>query len=161
MAAMVRQRFPQQADFVGRHVRDLFSLMLEELEERLAGDYPDVTAAHNRVMVMIEPEGSRPIDLARKAQVTRQSMTETLATMARLGLITLEPDPSDRRAKLAVLTPKGWTAMRDGLAAALGIHRHWEGVLGEAKMTRLMRLLRELTDGLAAERAAARARDVS
>lgn len=102
---------------------------------------------------MIEPEGSRPTALARRAQVTRQSMHEVLATMEEAGLIELRPDPLDRRAKLAVLTPAGWEAEREGLQAVLAVHRHWESVIGAGKMGKLMGLLRELLDRLGEERA--------
>ena len=80
--------------------------------------------------------------------MTRQSMHELLASMTRAGLIELRPDPHDRRAKLAVLTPAGWDAEHEGLRAVLALHASWEDTLGATKMRMLVGLLRELLDRL-------------
>jgi DNA-binding MarR family transcriptional regulator len=148
----MHKRFPDQPDFVGRLIRDAFELFIDEIQQRLAPHYPDVTRSHHRVMVVIGPDGTRPSELARMLQVSRQTMQETLAGMVRLDLVTLEPDPHDRRAKVVKLTDFGWDAMRTGLQAALDVHREWESVLGEPAMKRLMTLLRRLVDGVAAAR---------
>ena len=81
-----------------------------------------MTPAQNRVLVLIEPEGSRPAVLASRAEMTRQSMHELLVSMTEAGLIELRPDPHDRRAKLAVLTAAGWDAERVGR-----VLEHYEG----------------------------------
>lgn len=144
-------KFASQPDHIGRLVRNAFSHLTAELNERLSGTHPGVTPAQNRVLVLIEPEGSRPAVLASRAEMTRQSMHELLMTMAAAGLIELRPDPTDGRAKLAVLTAAGWDAEREGLRAVLALHTHWETTLGAAKMHTLIGLLRELLDGLADE----------
>ena len=141
-------KFARQPDHIGRLVRDAFSHLTEELNERLSGFHPGVTPAQNRVLVLIEPGGSRPAVLAARAEMTRQSMHELLASMTRAGLIELRPDPHDRRAKLAVLTPAGWDAEHEGLRAVLALHASWEDTLGATKMRMLVGLLRELLDRL-------------
>jgi DNA-binding MarR family transcriptional regulator len=101
-------------------------------------------------MALIDPAGSRPAELARRAQMTRQSMGEILALLRDLGFVELRPDPEDGRAKIVVLTDSGWDAMRSGLEAVLAVHQHWEALLGQRKMDQLMKLLRELLNALAA-----------
>ena len=144
-------KFARQPDHIGRLVRDAFSHLTAELNERLSGAHPGVTPAQNRVLVLIEPEGSRPAVLASRAEMTRQSMHELLVSMTEAGLIELRADPHDRRAKLAVLTAAGWDAEREGLRAVLALHKHWETTIGATKMRALMSLLRELLDRLADE----------
>jgi len=48
-----------------------------------------------------------PLRLARAFQVTKQTMTSTLARMEAAGLVSIRPDPADGRAKLVALTASG------------------------------------------------------
>lgn len=58
-----------------------------------------------------------PADLASAFQVTRPTMTSTLARMERAGLVAIRADPHDGRAKLVSVTDKG-RKMRDTCIAA-------------------------------------------
>lgn len=58
-----------------------------------------------------------PAELASAFQVTRPTMTSTLARMERAGLVTIRADPNDGRAKRVSLTGKG-RAMRETCIAA-------------------------------------------
>src|SRR3954470_17301283 len=69
-------RFPHQSDFIGRVLREAFGWLLAEVGEHIEQRHPGVTAAQTQVMVMIDSAGTRPAELARRAQVTRQSMAE-------------------------------------------------------------------------------------
>ncbi len=59
-----------------------------------------------------------PAALAKAFQITRPTMTSTLARMARKRLVMIAPDPSDGRAKLVSLTDDG-RAMRELCITAL------------------------------------------
>lgn len=48
-----------------------------------------------------------PVRLARAFQVTKQTMTSTLARLERQGYVRIRADPSDGRAKLVALTAEG------------------------------------------------------
>jgi DNA-binding MarR family transcriptional regulator len=144
-------RFPEQPDFIGRLLRDLFAHQTAEVTRHIARHHPSVTAAQNRVMMMIDPDGTRPAELARRAQITRQSISEALTGLAEAGFIEMRDDPGDGRAKIAALTEDGWRALRLGLEGVLTTHARWEQLIGPTKMRRLMALLRELRDKLDAE----------
>lgn len=58
-----------------------------------------------------------PAELASAFQVTRPTMTSTLARMERAGLVTIRPDPQDGRGKLVSVTDKG-RKMRETCIAA-------------------------------------------
>jgi DNA-binding MarR family transcriptional regulator len=48
-----------------------------------------------------------PVRLARAFQVTKQTMTSTLARLESAGLVAIRPDPADGRGKLVSITPAG------------------------------------------------------
>jgi DNA-binding MarR family transcriptional regulator len=86
-----------------------------ELYRRLAGaGLEGLRVPHTHVSAYIESEGSRLSELARKARMTVPAMLELVDDLERLGYAERRPDPSDRRAKLIVMTDKGWEAMRTG-----------------------------------------------
>ena len=56
-----------------------------------------------------------PAQLAEAFQVARPTMSNTLARMERAGLIAIEPNPDDGRAKRVSLTERGKTVREDCL----------------------------------------------
>jgi DNA-binding MarR family transcriptional regulator len=66
----------------------------------------------------LEKPAESPSRLARAFQVTKGNMTNTLQRLAARGLVTVEPDPADARAKIVRPTPAG-RAARDAALAAL------------------------------------------
>ena len=142
---MVAPRFPEQPDFIGRHLRDLWTTYTEEVTARLQDGHEGITAAQTRIMALIDREGTRPSELARRAQMTRQSMNEALRGLERDGLVEVRDDPSHGRAKVATLTTAGAAGLRDGLRAALAVHDEWRELLGDRKMEQLVKLLGQLS----------------
>jgi DNA-binding MarR family transcriptional regulator len=59
--------------------------------------------------------------------------------------VTIEPDPSDGRAKLVELTERGWQAMDVGLAANADREAAVAERLGERRLAQLRRTLQELS----------------
>jgi DNA-binding MarR family transcriptional regulator len=56
-----------------------------------------------------------PARLARAFQVTKQTMTSTLARLETAGFVEIRADPADGRAKLVSLTPSGRAAHADAI----------------------------------------------
>ncbi len=95
-----------------------------------------------------------PLRLAGAFQVTKQTMTSTLARMEAAGLVATRPDPEDRRAKLVALTPLGGDVHKNclhrmGPALALMVDR-----LPAALVETLLPLLADLQSGLEKTRGA-------
>ncbi len=69
------------------------------------------------------PEGETPLQLSNAFQVPKTSMTHMLASLERHALITLEPNPLDKRSKIARSTPQGATFLStcmEQMSLALG-----------------------------------------
>ena len=102
-----------------------------ELDRRLAErGFDDLRPSSAPVFQHIAPEGSRLSELADRAGVTRQSLAEQIAALERCGYIDRLPDPGDRRARLIVLTDRGWRAVDAGLSIIAEIESGWARELG-------------------------------
>jgi DNA-binding MarR family transcriptional regulator len=147
------QRVPPQTPNMGVLLREPFRIGSELLHEHFAArGHPDVRAPHGNVMQFLENEGSRVSDLARSAQITKQSMAELVAHLESHGYVERVPDPSDRRAKLVRPTKKGLELHALAGEFVVGLEERWGQQLGKAKMRQLKRLLAELNHIAEAER---------
>jgi DNA-binding MarR family transcriptional regulator len=144
-------RFASARPFIGRGLRDAWSHFTTELAEGIRRADAGTTPAMNQVMIVIDLEGTRVGELARRAGVTKQAMAEAVAGLERRGYVRRQPDPSDGRAQLVQLTEAGQAALRRGRAVAESIHDRWTALLGEREMERLVNLLERLTERLDAE----------
>lgn len=95
-------------------------------------------------LVRLDLKDQSPAQLANAIQVTRPTMTSTLSRMAKAGLVTIRPDPSDGRAKLVSLTQAG-RDMRDRCIAAVApLLPVAETALNDAEVIHALDLLRRL-----------------
>ncbi|HWC13137.1 MAG TPA: MarR family winged helix-turn-helix transcriptional regulator [Actinomycetota bacterium] len=101
---------------------------------------------HSAVFAQIDPDGSRLTDLARRANMTPQAMGELVDELEELGYVSRQRDPSDRRAKLIVLTPNGWAAVEAAKQTIGDLEARIDEVLGEEGHRALRRLLTRLLD---------------
>lgn len=107
--------------------RSATRLMVGELVERLhAAGYADITAAQHLVFENLDAGGTRLTTLARRAGMTRQSITELVAVLEANGYLEVTPDPSDRRARLVRLTRQGEALTRRAVAEIAQIEASWQ-----------------------------------
>lgn len=99
---------------------------------------------HSAVFAQIDPDGSRLTELARRANITPQAMGELVDELEELGYITRQPDPTDRRAKLIVLTASGRAAVEAGRQTIVGLEKRITEILGEKEHKSLREMLSEL-----------------
>ena len=80
----------------------------ELLAERFAAaGYGDVRPSYGSVLVpLFEEDGLRPSELARRARLSKQTMTELVRRLEHDGLVERRADPSDGRASLVYLTSR-------------------------------------------------------
>jgi DNA-binding MarR family transcriptional regulator len=106
--------------------------------------FDDIRSAHTAVFQHIRAEGSRLSDLARRAQLTKQSMGYLVDYLEQRGYVERRPDPTDRRASLIFLTERGWDEVRTALGIIAAVEQEWAHQLGAARMEQLRELLTEL-----------------
>ncbi|MET8234279.1 MarR family transcriptional regulator [Micromonospora sp. NPDC005298] len=94
--------------------------------------FDDARPRHGAVLAYLDPEGTRPGELARLAGRNKQTMGAILDELERLGYVRRTPDPADRRAKLIVPTDRGLRFMEvtDGIVDQ--IERTLADALGSA-----------------------------
>lgn len=109
----------------------------------------DLTTAQGRLLAGVDAEGTRLTDLAGRAQITKQSAGFLVDHLERLGYVERVPDPTDARARLIRLAPRGREAQREARVVERRVRREWEEHLGPARMASLedaLASLREITD---------------
>lgn len=109
-----------------------------------AGGFGDLRRSHGVVFEMLDPEGSRITDMARRARITKQGMGQLVAELEELGYLERGPDPTDRRAKRVVMTAKGRAAVEAGLAALSEMEARWAGHIGEQRTRELRTTLTDI-----------------
>jgi len=100
--------------------------------------------SHSAVFAQIRAEGSRLTELARGANMTPQAVGELVDELETLGYVERRPDPTDRRAKLIVLTSRGHECIAAGIATIQGIEERIDQILGPRGHAQLRRLLSTL-----------------
>lgn len=135
---------------------DLGTLMLisyRAMDERVLRSMQEsgynVTVAQARIAQRIADDGSRLTDLARQAQVTKQTASVLVAGLEREGIVERVPDPADGRSRLIRFTPKGQDAARRAAEVVQGVEREWEAHLGPelaGSLRTALVELREVTD---------------
>jgi DNA-binding MarR family transcriptional regulator len=78
----------------------------ELLAERFAAaGFPEVRPSYGSILVpLFEEDGLRMGEIARRARLSKQTMTTMVRLLERDGLVQRRPDPADGRASLVFLT---------------------------------------------------------
>jgi DNA-binding MarR family transcriptional regulator len=111
--------------------------------------FSEWTVAQSRLLMGIDPDGTRLSVLADRAQIAKQTATALVDKLERAGYVTRVPDPTDGRARLVRLTPRAEAALPVARAEEARIEAEWEAHLGTTSMRQLreaLTALREITD---------------
>ncbi len=135
------------------HVAVLFFVAHRAMEQRvldrLRAASHQVTLAQGRVAARIGPDGTRLTELAEAAQVTKQTASVLVDQLEKAGYVERVPDPSDARARLVRMAPRGREAVALAREVEAEVRAEWEAHLGAEDFLRLeetMARLRTLTD---------------
>src|SRR5688572_28733858 len=93
--------------------------------------------AHTKLFPHIDFAGTRISTVADRLGVTKQAVSQLCGELQELGVVALDPDPDDGRAKRVRFTRKGLEAIHHGLGVLAGIERELAAAVGEARMAAL------------------------
>jgi len=124
-----------------------YSLLGFQIVDGVVGAGFPQKPSHSAVFAQIKTEGSRLTVLARGANITPQAMGELVDELEELGYVERRPDPTDRRAKLIVLTDRGRACIAAGISTINGIEQRITEMLGERGHRQLRSLLDRLLAG--------------
>ena len=134
---------------LGLLLHEPYRIGSEELHRRIAErGHPEVRTPHGNVFGFLDAGGTSVSELARRAQITKQSMAELVAHLERHGYVERVSDPSDRRARLVRATGRGQKVYAIAREVIAELEREWTERLGATKMRRLRKLLEELNKEL-------------
>jgi|HubBroStandDraft_6_1064221.scaffolds.fasta_scaffold729677_2 DNA-binding MarR family transcriptional regulator len=108
-----------------------------------------VSLARTKVLTQLQRGPARPSVLAAEFGFAPRTITELVDTLERDGLVTRQPDPTDRRALLVALTSEGEAALAVGRAARGRLMKQVFGALGPDDRATMARLLQTLDDAMA------------
>ncbi len=143
---MPRQEPPSASVNTVALLGQAYSLLGFKIVEGVVGAGFPQKPSHSAVFAQIKVDGSRLTELARGANMTPQAMGELVDELEDLEYVERRPDPTDRRAKLIMLTPKGRACIAAGLATIEGIEERISQVLSQAGHRRLQEMLQKLIE---------------
>lgn len=118
-------------------------------EALAAAGFDDVTTAQGRVFARIGPTGTRVTELAEQSQITKQTAGFLVEQLERAGYVRRVPDPTDARARLVQIAPRGEAAVAIARTVEAEVEAEWTRHLGKQGVSQLRRALtrlREITD---------------
>ncbi len=135
------------------HVAVLFFVAHRAVEQRVfaalrAAGF-EATLAQGRLFARIAEGGSRLTELAESAQITKQTAQYLVDQLVAVGYLERVPDPTDARARLVRIAPRGREAQALAREVEAQITEEWERHLGSAdfaELRRIMERLQEITD---------------
>jgi DNA-binding MarR family transcriptional regulator len=135
----------QRTPYVGALMFHAWKWTREQLFQGvLAAGYHDLNRAHVALFRYPTLDGLRPIEVAEKMQITKQSVHDLLTYMEGRGYLTREPDQADRRARVVRLTESGTRLELEVRAQAAAAEGRIAAVLGEPRFTQFRDALQDI-----------------
>ena len=106
--------------------------------------FGDIRPPHANVFTFVPPEGIQVAALTQLARVRKQTMTQAVEELEQLGYVERRPDPSDRRARLVFLTPRGAAVRPIAVAAGRQVEARWAKLAGTEELESLRHALQTL-----------------
>ena len=102
-----------------------------------ARGFTDIRPAHGFAFARLAGDGATIGQLAEHLDVTKQAASQMVEDLVTKGYVERRQHPEDARARLIVLTPKGWACTRAADEAATEVLRPWAETLGPQRLAAL------------------------
>jgi DNA-binding MarR family transcriptional regulator len=143
---------PARSATLGFLLRELYEELQQRVYAAVAADgHPEVRALHSPVLRFLPKEGARVADLARQADLAKQSVTYIVEDLVDLGYVTVGQDPADGRAKRVTLTARGRSLVASLLLHSDLAERDLARRLGASRVTVLRSTLEDAVARFAAK----------
>ncbi len=139
------------AVLLGALLRTAYRAFMDEFEPGMAAaGYADVRLTHTPVLqpLSVQPEGLRASELAAMAHMAKPSMGYLIDHLEQCGYVERLPDPTDGRAQLVRLTPRGWEMTRTGRHLIRQMEDRWVALVGREQVEGLRQHLRTVLAAL-------------
>lgn len=134
-----------RSDNVGRLLLAGFGFFEGGLMRRLEqSGFSMVRHVHFNVLRHLDPEGTRIVDLALRARITKGSMGKIVKECEQLDLVSLGVDPGDGRVKVVSFATRGIEVMKAIRVAMVEVQEEMALVTGEQDMQAMLRALQAL-----------------
>jgi DNA-binding MarR family transcriptional regulator len=135
-------------DEVGMHYLAVAHLVRKAVDEHMTAG--GLSLARTKVLQVLARLGPlRQNTLAAELRFAARTVSQTVESLERDGLVDRTPHPDDRRAKLVALTGAGTAALATGTAAGEQVLRHIFGDLDPNDLMKLDDLLNAVETGVA------------
>jgi DNA-binding MarR family transcriptional regulator len=134
-------------DHMARWLEAVSKRLYADLGARRGFAFPELRGSHRRLLQMIPHEGIRITDLARRADMTKQSLGEFMDWLEQAGFVVSGQDPADGRVRLITRTERGDAAAIEAQRAIDAVECSWRKEIGEARYDAMKQVLRQLGAG--------------
>lgn len=150
---MSRSRIARSPDREPLPVPSLIGALLrvpaQAIQRRLiaelnASGFAELRLPHMAVLQYPGPDGCRPLELARRAGISKQAMNQLLKSLEQHGYVEREDATDDLRARRVHLTKRGRAVSSRMIEVLEEIEGEWRRALGEPRFARLKALLGEV-----------------
>jgi len=146
---MARSRPPADRQAIGQLLLRLLGEFRSDLAAPRAGaGYGDIRDPHLQIFGNIRMGGIRLTELAARAQLSLAATSELVNDLVALGYLERRADPSDGRAKLIDVTPRGRALMAAAGERTLDIENRWAALVGPRRFAEMCATMQELLDAL-------------
>lgn len=130
---------------IGLLLRLVHQHWAQAVDAKLAeGGFGDIRPPHANVFTFVPSEGIQVSELTKLARVRKQTMAQAVEELEQRGYVERRPDPSDRRAKLVFLTPRGEAVRPLAIASGRRVEAHWAELTSPREIESLKRSLQAL-----------------
>jgi DNA-binding MarR family transcriptional regulator len=123
-----------------------YRFMESAVMDALKANGHDIPLNQARVFQRIGPHGTRLVDLAEAAQVSKQTLGSIVDQLEEGGYVQRVQDPSDARGRLVTITAAGQELIDLSAAVVRDIEAAWEAHLGSTRIRQLRQTLVALRD---------------